>query len=146
MGFNDGMKSSSTYEWETPQWLFNDLNQVYGFTLDVCASEQNRKCDAYYTKEQDGLKKKWHGTCWMNPPYGRNIGKWVEKAYTASTIYGATVVCLLPARTDTRWFHDYVYGKAEVTFLKGRLRFGGAKVNAPFPSMVAVYSAKWRQK
>jgi phage N-6-adenine-methyltransferase len=132
--------SSKTDLWATPQDFFNELHQEFSFTLDVCALPENAKCDRYFTPEMDGLDQEWKGICWMNPPYGREIGKWVKKAYEASK-EGVTVVCLLPARTDTRWFHDYIYGKAEIRFIKGRLRFGGATENAPFPNMVVVFKA-----
>lgn len=142
---NRGMMTSETDEWATPQWLFDELNLVFGFDLDVCATEDNAKCGFWYTKEDDALSREWREdgtTAWMNPPYGREIGKWVEKAFTESRDRFMTVVCLLPARTDTAWFHEWVAGKAEVTFIKGRLRFGGCNVNAPFPSMIAVYRPK----
>lgn len=130
-----GMFTSTTDEWETPQDLFDALDIVFHFTLDVCATADNAKCERYYTKEEDGLNQKWDGVCWMNPPYGREIGKWVKKAYES----GCVCVCLLPARTDTKWFHDYVLGKAEIHFIKGRLKFGNSKNSAPFPSMIVVY-------
>lgn len=122
------MFSSKTDLWETPQNLFDELNQEFNFTLDVCATPENAKCENYYTKEQDGLSMPWIGTVWCNPPYGRQIGSWVRRALLASTA-GATVVMLLPARTDTRWFHDYIYKRenVEVRFIRGRLKFGGAK-------------------
>ena len=126
---------SRTDQWATPPWLFEELDREFGFTLDVCADAGNHKCERFYTAEQDGLAQIWEGVCWCNPPYGRQIGKWVAKAAQA----GCTVVMLLPARTDTAWFHDYVYGKAEIRFIRGRLRFSGAKVNAPFPSMIVVF-------
>ena len=131
------MFSSETDMWATPQDFFDKLNEEFNFQLDVCATAENAKCEKYYTKEQDGLSMPWTGTCWCNPPYGRDIGKWVAKAYASSA--GATVVMLLPARTDTRWFHDYIYGKSEIRFIKGRLKFGGSKNSAPFPSMVVIY-------
>jgi len=134
----DLMFSSDKSEWETPQWLFDQLDQEFGFTLDVCALPENAKCEAFFTPEDDGLSQDWHGVCWMNPPYGREVLWWVRKAYEESC-KGATVVCLLPARTDTLWFHDYIYGKAEIRFLKGRLKFVGAKNSAPFPSMVVIF-------
>lgn len=135
MNINKGLFTSTTDLWETPQSFFDQLNNEFGFDLDVCALPENAKCDRYYTSDDDGLKQKWSGVCWCNPPYGRQIGKWVEKAYKAD----CTVVMLLPARTDTAWFHDYIYGKAEICFVRGRLKFGGAKWNAPFPCMVVVY-------
>lgn len=130
--------SSASCEWETPQDLFDALNDEFHFTLDACATPQNAKCKRYYTKHEDGLKQPWEGVVWCNPPYGRTIGEWVRKASEAAKA-GAVVVMLIHARTDTRWFHDYIYGKAEIRFLRGRLKFGGSKNNAPFPSMVVVF-------
>lgn len=134
----DVMFSSKTDLWETPQELFDELNHEFHFTLDVCALPENAKCSVYYTPQQDGLSKPWNGVIWCNPPYGKGVGEWVRKALFAS-IGGATVVMLLPARTDTRWFHEYIYGKAEIRFIKGRLKFGGSKNSAPFPSMIVVF-------
>ena len=133
-----GMLSSNTDLWETPQDFFDKLNEEFHFDLDVCALPENAKCEKYFTPEQDGLSEEWHGTCWMNPPYGRKIGAWVQKAYETSVHAGGTVVCLLPARTDTAWWHDYVM-KGEVRFIRGRLKFGGSKNSAPFPSAVVVF-------
>ncbi|HQE50436.1 MAG TPA: phage N-6-adenine-methyltransferase [Fervidobacterium sp.] len=143
MPINPGMMSSNRDDWETPQKLFDDLNAEFGFTLDPCASHENAKCAKYYTKEDDGLAQSWQDeVVFMNPPYGREIGKWVEKAYRES-VGGAVVVCLLPARTDTRWFHDYILDKAdEIRFIKGRLKFGESKNSAPFPSMIVVFNQK----
>lgn len=135
VGTNKGMFTSNTDLWATPQDFFDELDREFGFDLDVCAIPENAKCSRYFTPEQDGLKQEWNGTVWCNPPYGRQIGKWVEKAYKSD----CTVVMLLPARTDTGWFHDYIYGKAEIRFVRGRIRFGGAEWNAPFPSMVVIY-------
>ena len=132
---NKVLFSSKKEEWETPQDLFDALNEQYNFTLDVCALPENAKCDKFFTPEIDGLKQKWEGVCWCNPPYGRQIGKWVEKACKSF----ATVVMLLPARTDTKWFHQYIYNKSEVRFVRGRLRFGDQEQPAPFPSMVVVF-------
>ena len=129
--------SSQTDEWATPQWLFDELNKEFGFTLDVCALPENAKCEKYYTPDVDGVKQSWaDNTCWMNPPYGREISKWVQKAYEESK--QSTVVCLLPARTDTRWWHEYCM-KGEIRFLRGRLKFGQAKNSAPFPSAVVIF-------
>jgi len=136
---NKGLFTSNTDQWATDQQYFDEVNAEFGFTVDVCALPENAKCRHYYTPAVDGLRQSWVGTCWMNPPYGRTIGQWVKKAYTSS-LEGAKVVCLLPARTDTRWFHDYILGKAEVRFIKGRLKFGGSKNNAPFPSMLVIFS------
>lgn len=136
MPINDGMMSSKTPEWATPQAFFDELDKEFHFTLDVCATPENAKCSEYYTEEQDGLSQEWHGTVWMNPPYGRGIWKWVKKCAD----YSGGAVMLLPARTDTKWFHDYIYNnpRAEVRFVKGRLRFNDGKIDAPFPSMVVV--------
>lgn len=135
------MFSSKSDLWETPQDLFDQLNKEFAFTLDVCALPENAKCADYYTPEQDGLKQPWHGVIWCNPPYGRGVGAWVRRALFAYAA-GNTVVMLLPARTDTRWFHDYIYNRknVEVRFLKGRLRFGrGGRNPAPFPSMIVIF-------
>ena len=140
----DVMFSSKTDLWETPQEFFDELDLEFHFDLDVCALPENAKCTAYYTPEQDGLSQPWYGCCWCNPPYGREIGRWVKKA-ADSAEGGAMVVMLLPARTDTRWFHDYIYGKAEVRFVRGRLKFGGCKNSAPFPSMVVIFPRKEAQ-
>lgn len=134
------MFSSETDLWATPQAFFDKYNEVYNFTLDVCALESNAKCKVYFTPEVDGLKQKWEGVVWMNPPYGREIKHWVKKAYESS-LQGATVVCLLPARTDTMWFHEYCM-KGDIEFIRGRLKFGDAKNSAPFPSMVVVFGKK----
>lgn len=130
--------SSATDDWATPQDFFDRLNREFRFTLDVCATPENAKCPQYFTSDMDGLTKQWHGTVWMNPPYGREIGKWVEKAFTESKEHSATVVCLLPARTDTRWWHRFC-AKGDIYFIPGRLKFGDAKTNAPFPSAVVVF-------
>lgn len=129
--------SSKTDEWATPQDLFDRLDAIWHFDLDVCATASNAKCAKYYTREQDGLKQEWRGCCWMNPPYGREIGRWMRKAYEAS-MQGATVVCLVPARTDTAWWHDYAM-QGEIDFFRGRLKFGTQKNSAPFPSALVVF-------
>jgi phage N-6-adenine-methyltransferase len=135
---NQGLFTSNTDLWATPQNFFDKMNDEFHFVLDVCASKENHKCDNYYTQEMDGLKQKWYGTCWMNPPYGREIGKWLKKAYESS-LEGAIVACLIPARTDTKYWHNYIFGKAEIRFIKGRLKFGDSKNSAPFPSALIVF-------
>jgi len=135
---NELMFSSATDMWATPQNFFDKLDAFFRFELDVCATSENSKCRKYFTETDDGLKKDWFGTVWMNPPYGREIGKWVAKAYSQSRLHGSTIVCLLPARTDTKWWHDYCV-KGEITFIKGRLKFGDAKNSAPFPSAVVIF-------
>lgn len=132
--------SSKEEKWETPQDFFDKLNEEFHFTLDAAASSDNAKCTNYFTEEQDGLAQSWGGhTVWCNPPYCRKTGLWVKKAYEEHQRTGCTVVMLLPSRTDVRWFHDYILGKAEIRFIKGRLKFGGSKNSAPFPSIVVIY-------
>jgi phage N-6-adenine-methyltransferase len=129
--------SSEKTDWETPQDLFDKLDEEFNFELDVCATLENAKCAKFYSLVEEGLSNDWHGVCWMNPPYGKEIGRWIEKSYLESQ-KGATVVCLLPSRTDTRYFHDYcVHG--EIRFIRGRLKFVGAKSSAPFPSMIVIF-------
>ena len=136
---NNVMFSSKSNEWETPKYLFDALNKEFNFTIDVAATSTNAKCDRYYTKEDDALSKDWAGeTVFMNPPYGRGIGKWVKKAWLEIQKHNITVVMLIPARTDTSYFHDYCL-KGEVRFLRGRLRFSNSKNNAPFPSAIVVF-------
>ena len=133
------MFSSASDEWATPQDFFDKLNEEFGFTLDPCANADNHKCGKYFTKEQDGLAQDW-GTerVYCNPPYGRGIGEWVAKC----SRHKGLAVMLVPARTDTKWFHEYVYQKpnAEIRFIKGRLKFGTSSNSAPFPSMVIVFN------
>lgn len=131
------MFSTKTDLWSTPQDLFDKYDAIYHFETDVCALAVNAKCKRFYTPEMDGLNQEWFGVCWCNPPYGRQIAKWVEKAAKSS----ATVVMLLPARTDTKWFHDYCLPFGNIEFLRGRLYFGGCKSPAPFPSMIVVFNA-----
>lgn len=136
----DVMFSSRSDNWATPTDLFNKLNEEFHFNLDPCANAYNHKCDRYFTKEQDGLKQNWGGNrVFCNPPYGKEINKWVLKCSEESKKNNTLVVMLIPERTDTRWFHDYIYEKAEIRFIKGRLRFGESKNPAPFPSMIVVF-------
>ena len=135
--------SSKTNEWSTPQAFFDELNKEFNFTLDPCATSENAKCTKYFTVEDDGLKQDWSkDVVFMNPPYGREIKYWVQKAYEES-LKGATVVCLIPARTDTTYWHNYIFGKADdIRFIKGRLKFGGSKNPAPFPSAIIIYKGE----
>ena len=136
---NRALFSSTTEEWATPQDFFNALDAEFHFTLDPCSTDENAKCANHYTKEQDGLAQDWTGeTVFCNPPYGREMPKWIKKCYEHYT-GGGIAVMLIPARTDTKAFHEYIYGKAEIRFIKGRLKFGGAHNSAPFPSMVVVF-------
>lgn len=130
--------SSKTCLWETPQDFFEKLDAEFGFTLDVCAIPANAKCKRFFTPRIDGLKQEWRGVCWMNPPYGREIARWVEKAHESARC-GTIVVCLLPARTDTAWWHSFVMQASEIRFVRGRLKFVGASSSAPFPSAVVVF-------
>jgi phage N-6-adenine-methyltransferase len=130
--------SSKTDEWPTPQWLFDALSAEFHFTLDPCSTHENAKCKKHFTKADNGLEADWGDeTVWMNPPYGRAIGLWMKKAYKSAQL-GATVVCLVPSRTDTRWWHKYVM-KAEIRLLPGRIQFGNAKASAPFPSAIVIF-------
>lgn len=147
----DLMFSSKSDEWETPQDFFDELDKEFHFTLDPCSTHENTKCEKHYTREDNGLHQSWAGeTVFMNPPYGREIAKWVKKAYYSSLEPNTTVVCLIPSRTDTKWFHDYCM-KGEIRFIRGRLKFqnrmlpswredGSHKISpAPFPSMVVIF-------
>lgn len=121
---------------ETLQELFIKLDREFNFTVDVASNKENHKCKRYYTKLANRLLQSWDKEIvWCNPPYGRKVGDWVEKASRSNT----TVVMLLSDRTDTKWFHNYIYKKIEIRFLKGRLKFGDSKNFAPFPSMVVVF-------
>ena len=138
---------SKRSDWATPQDLFDKLDKEFNFDIDVCADATNAKCKRYYSIEDDALSKTWKGYCFMNPPYGREISKWVQKAYESSgansfspiSLGEATVVCLLPSRTDTKWWHDYVMKADTVKFIKGRLKFDGHKNSAPFPSAIVIF-------
>jgi len=139
---NKGIMSSNTSEWATPKWLFDLLNKIYCFTLDPCSTDKNAKCKKHYTEKEDGLIRDWKGeNVFMNPPYGRAIGKWVEKCFfEAKADPWHKKVALLPARTDTKWFHDFIYPHADICFIKGRLKFNDGKGSAPFPSMIVVWN------
>lgn len=168
MAISKALFSTDITEWETPDALFDELNAEFKFVLDAAASHENRKCDVYiteggvheivdgkmlWTSWADGLTANWYGIAeavtgqpfpavWLNPPYSRDVGKWVAKCYEESR-KGCIVVALLAARTDTKWFHEFIYNKpkhdVEVRFIKGRLRFKGAKGPAPFPSMIVIF-------
>jgi len=135
------MLSSEKMDWETPQDFFDELDKEFNFTLDPCATKKTAKCKKFYTKEDDGLSKSWYRErVFCNPPYGSEIKKWVEKCSKEK----AKVVMLIPARTDTKYFHEYIYNKpnTEIRFIKGRLKFGGNQKgsgSAPFPSMLVIF-------
>lgn len=131
--------TSFRQDWETPQDLYNKLNEEFNFDLDPCANSENAKCPVYFSENENGLKKKWFGNVFMNPPYGRKMGEWIEKAYLES-LKGVTVVCLLPSRTDTIWWHDFIMRASEIRFIKGRLKFGkNPNSRATFPSVVVIF-------
>lgn len=139
-----GLFSSNRMDWETPQALFDELNAEFGFSLDAAASESNAKCPRFFTERENGLIQSWGGECvFCNPPYGRHVAEWAKKALSESKKPGTVVVLLVASRTDTAWFHDFIWGHArEVRFIRGRLRFetGGVAGNpAPFPSLIAIY-------
>jgi len=136
---NAGMMTSKTDDWATPASYFAIVSDEFGpFDVDVCADSANAKAAKFFDRETNGLAQDWSGLCWMNHPYGKEIGAWMAKAKESAS-RGATVVCLVPSRTDTRWWHESVQGHAEVRFIRGRLKFGGAKNSAPFPSALVVY-------
>lgn len=140
-GFTSGMRSSHSNEWTTPRDLFDELDAEFHFDLDAASTDENALCARHFTKADDGLTQEWVGNVWLNPPYGREIGKWMRKA--SEYRGGGVVVCLVPARTDTRWWHDWVVGHAsEVRFIRGRLKFGGSHAGAPFPSAIVVYDKR----
>ena len=135
------MPVSKTDDWATPQYLFDEWNAKYQFDLDAAASSINHKCDNWYgldhpeESRRDGLAQAWTGTTWVNPPYGRVLNQWVGHAVEQLS----PVVMLLPARTDTRWFHSYCINQ-RITFIKGRVKFGGSSFGAPFPSMIVEFN------
>ena len=136
----DVLFSSKSEEWETPQDLFDSLDNEFHFTLDPCSTDSNAKCRKHYTRLEDGLLQDWTGeTVFCNPPYGREMPKWIAKCAEHGS-RGGCAVMLIPARTDTRAFHEYIYGKAEIRFLRGRLKFGNARNGAPFPSMIVIFN------
>jgi len=143
MSVNKGIMSSNSNEWATPKWLFKILNNIYRFTLDPCSTDENAKCKTHFTKKENGLLLCWNThNVFMNPPYGREIGKWVEKIFLdACNDPWRVKVALLPARTDTKWFHDYIYNSAKIYFIRGRLKFNDEKGSAPFPSMIVIWNS-----
>ncbi len=134
------MYSSKTDQWSTPQDFYQMLDDEFHFDLDPCADATNYKCDTYFTKEEDGLLQDWGGhRVFCNPPYGKAISAWVRKCYEEGQKDNTLVVMLIPARTDTKYFHDYIYHHAEIRFIQGRLKFGNSKQSASFPSMVVIF-------
>ena len=136
---NKALFTSESDEWATPQEIFDELDREFDFNLDPCANETNAKCARYFSDADDGLAQKWGGSrVFCNPPYSQ-ISQWVEKAYRESMSEGTLVVLLIPARTDTKYFHDFILHRSEIRFIKGRLKFGNAKNTAPFPSMIVIF-------
>lgn len=137
---NKALYSSKSNNWETPVELFKELDKEFSFTLDPCCTSANAKCKKYYTEKENGLLQSWNGeTVFCNPPYGTEIKQWVKKCYYESRKNSAKVVLLIPARTDTEYFHSFIYHKAQIRFIKGRLRFSNSKNSAPFPSMIVIF-------
>ena len=135
--------SSNSEEWATPQALFDELNKKYKFTLDPCATSENAKCKKFFTKENDGLKQSWKNErVFCNPPYGKNLKFWIKKADFEIKNGAKLIVLLIPARTDTKIFHEFIYKKYEIIFLKGRLHFNESRNSAPFPSMLVIMKGK----
>lgn len=143
---NNGLFTSEKNYWETPKKLFDELDQEFNFDLDVASTHENAKCTRHFTEDENGLNQEWRGNVFCNPPYGKEIGLWVKKAYEESIEnIGGVIVLLIPARTDTRYWHDYIFNKAnEIRFVKGRLKFelnGVAKQSAPFPSAIVIFKS-----
>ena len=136
----EALFSSKTDNWATPQNFFDELNKEFHFTLDPCADEKNHKCEKFFTRKENGLLHDWSGeSVFVNPPYGREIYNWVGKCYWEGHKENTIVVLLIPARTDTKYFHDFILNRSEIRFIKGRLKFGDSDNSAPFPSMVVVF-------
>src|SRR5574344_226839 len=134
------MFSSKNNDWSTPQDLYEELDNEFHFDIDLCANSNNTKCKNYFSEEDNSLIQDWEGFIgFCNAPYGRDIKNWVRKAYYEGSKPNTTIVMLIPARTDTTYFHNYIYGKAEIRFIKGRLKFGESKNSAPFPSMIVIF-------
>jgi phage N-6-adenine-methyltransferase len=140
--FDRNRFQSKNQEYATPPELFEVLNSEFSFTLDVCADEENRKVDKYYSKNENSLIQDWIGICWMNPPY-KDLKTWVLKAYEESIKHGSTIVCLIPARTNTSWWHDYCM-KGEIRFIKGRPKFEGCKHGLPQPLAIVIFGGEHR--
>lgn len=147
MALIKSMVSSKTNEWATPQWLFDELNTEFSFTLDPCATKENHKCSKFYTIETDGLNQSWAGeTVFMNPPYGGNTGEWIKKALNESR-KGAIVACLIVSSTDRSYWHDLIFPFADqIRFIRGRITFGEARSTAPFASAIVIFGKQFKEK
>ena len=140
--YKDLALRSELSNWRTPDWLFEALNNHFNFQADVCANDTNYLCDKYFTMEKSCFDNDWDYMNFMNPPYGRQIGKFIERAYLQWTRHGRMTVALLPSRTDTKWFHNYIYNKSDYYFVRGRLRFNDQPNHAPFPSMIVLWGVE----
>lgn len=139
--FDKNKFDSVTVEWETPLDFFTPLNEEFNFTLDVCSTHLNKKVENNFTLEENGLEQSWKNEiCWMNPPYGREMTKWLLKAKNECEINNATTVCLIPARTNTSWWHTICLKSSEIRFVLGRPKFGGAKHGLPFPLAIIIFT------
>lgn len=139
---NSSLFSNNSNEWATPQNFYDELNKIYKFTLDPAANKFNAKCKKFYTIEDDGLSKTWKNeVVFCNPPYGRNIYKWVEKCYNENKNNNTKIILLIPSRTDTKYFHDFIYKKYPIRFIQGRIKFGDSKNSAPFPSLLVLFDS-----
>ncbi len=134
--------SSKSNEWATPQYLFNFLDSKYNFDLDPASDGNNNKCKKFYTQKENGLLQDWDQITFCNPPYGRELGKWIEKGYLEHQKHNKKIVMLIPARPDTKAWHNFIFGKAKVVFIKGRVKFGDGTSPAPFPSAIIIYGEK----
>jgi phage N-6-adenine-methyltransferase len=143
----DGKFESARQDWETPQELFDYINGYFGFTFDLAASSENTKCNAYFTEDDNALLQEWHGICWLNPPYGgtggSKLSEWIEKAYTESARDTCEVAMLMPARTNTNWWHNFCMRSQEIIFIKGRPKFGNAKHGLPQPLAIVYFTGNW---
>lgn len=134
------MFTAKQSNWATPHYIYSFLDRIFYFEHDLCADDSNAKSDSFITKRTDAFSVEWNGSCFMNPPYGKQIKNWVRKAYLEGSREGNTIVCLIPSRTDSSWWHDYVMKSAEIWFIRKRIKFQGAKYNAPFPSCVVIFN------
>lgn len=137
---NKSLYSKEKSTWETPDDLFDKLDKEFHFQIDLCANEYNKKCDNYYSEEKNSLIQEWLGLCWMNPPYGKGIDQWIRKAYESSLKDNTTIVCLLPVRSDTKWWHNYCM-RGEIRFLNKRLKFKNSGNMATFPSAIVIFGS-----
>jgi phage N-6-adenine-methyltransferase len=136
---NNSLYASAKSDWETPPAFFNSLNAEFSFTLDACATKSTAKCKMFLSPEVDALSLEWSGIVFLNPPYGRGIGRWIKKARQEASAGRACVVCLVPARTDTKWWHDFCMTADEIRFLTRRLTFAGASNKATFPAAIVIF-------